>query len=177
MTGQCSNQFACAIKVAAELRTAELVRECMDAIDAVRETLRTEPCNALRGATDAADGAQNPDFIARAYPSIGAPVTHERGRAGGLVGTSMRCSFVAIFVETGKTRHHVVGVHMSACRYVFFRASNRPAVFAHGLGQGNGAHREFVAARYGIAQGDDRITDLDLFTAGKITQRDRHVIA
>ena len=64
-------------QIVSELRAAEGMRERVHAIHAAVERSVPMLRDALRGARDAADRAQNPDFVARADAAIAPAIAHE----------------------------------------------------------------------------------------------------
>ncbi len=165
-----------AVEIAAELRAAELMRKCMHAVDAICEPRIREASDPLGRPADTADRTQNPDFVARADAAVRTPVSQER--------TVLSCDlrrigserFEAVAVEPRKQRLHVVRVDVGTDTNLRRRAPDRPAVSAHRLAGATRSHRELVAARDRIEQGDRGGTDLHVLAPLQILERDRDVI-
>src|SRR5688572_9649149 len=111
MARQRGDELARAVKIAAELRAAELMRERVHAIDATSGLSGRKTCDSLCRAADAADRAKNPDLIARADASIGAAISHERCGVPARRSRSLRAWYEPILVHAGEQRAQVVGMN------------------------------------------------------------------
>src|SRR3546814_5603319 len=67
-------------EVVAELRTAEGVLERMNPVDAPGMAFAADPRDARGEIADAADGRQDPDFVARADAAVGADIARKGPR-------------------------------------------------------------------------------------------------
>jgi hypothetical protein len=110
MPRECGDELARALEIAAELRATELMRERIHAVDAIFAAVCRLPRDALRSAADAADGAKNPDLVARADATVGAPVAHERQGLCGRGGRALDSRRESIFIDPRKQRREIVGV-------------------------------------------------------------------
>jgi hypothetical protein len=112
MARQAGDQPARAIEIAAQLRTAELVREGDDVIDAACIFFRRPARDAFGGAPHAAHRAQNPDFVARAdfavCPAIAQERTRQRALPGDLAHVRCRGCQVLVLVRAAEQRFQVL---------------------------------------------------------------------
>src|SRR3546814_2140590 len=116
-------------EVVAELRTAEGVLERMNPVDAPGMAFAADPRDARGEIADAADGRQDPDFVARADAAVGADIARKgpRRRAGGrCTGGGRRVTIVAVAAQRGR---QIVAVHMLAGRDVGGRGADWTAIF------------------------------------------------
>src|SRR6185369_17670567 len=116
MPRECGDELARALEIAAELRATELMWERIHAVNAIFAAVRRLPRDALRSAADAADRAKNPDLVARADATVGAPVAHERQGLCGRGGRALDSRYESIFIDPRKQRREIVGVDVrTAC--------------------------------------------------------------
>src|SRR3546814_15101877 len=64
-------------EIVAKLRTTEGVLERMDAVDAPRMARARDPRDARGEVADAADGRQDPDFVARPGAAVGTEIARK----------------------------------------------------------------------------------------------------
>ncbi len=161
MAGKRRDQLASAFEIAAELRAAELMRERVYAVDAVLAALGGQSRDALGCAADAADGAEDPDLVARADSSVRTSIAHERQRLCTHRSRAGRARSESILVHSGEERCQVVRVDVRAARYLRRRAANHLTVLVDRLASAYRPQCELVAARDGSEQLDRHAVQRD----------------
>src|SRR5687767_3331974 len=126
--------------------------ECVNAVDSPGETLCGNACDPLRRTTDAANGAKNPDFIARADASARASQPEEGSRIAEAASGCGSGRAKAVVLAAGEIRRHVVGMDVIARVDRRERATDRRAVFEHRRASLQVAHSELVASWNGTGQ-------------------------
>ena len=160
-------------QVTTDLRAAEGVGQRIDPVDAALELPVGGRRDLLGGAGDAADGAEDPDLVARADPAVGAAVALEgrvRWRGQGLG----RRRIVGVGLEPREIGRHVVTVHVLARRDVGGRVADGPAVFQHRLAGRDGPQRDLVTGG-NVGGGDDGVGHR--IAGAHRRQGDDHVVA
>src|SRR5688572_27034756 len=120
--------------------------ECVNAVDSPGETLCGDACDPLRRATDAANGAKDPDFIARADASARASQPEESSRLAEATSGCGSGRAKAVVLAAGEIRRHVVGMDMVARVDRSESATDRRTVFEHWRASLQVAHGELVAS-------------------------------
>ena len=127
----------------------------------------------LRGAGDAADRRQHPDFIARADPAVGAAIALERGRPR-LRQRLGRRRAPAIAFDSAEQRLEIVRMDMLARRNSPRGAADRPAELAHRLARRDRPQHDLVAVRHVLQRGHSGI---DQFAASNRAQSHGDIVA
>jgi hypothetical protein len=178
MAGQSGEDSAGAVEILAKLRAAERMGEGVDSVDRFGVARSGDGGDLLGGPGDAADGGQDPDLVARSDPAVGAAIALE-GQGGGFGHRVGRCrggGLVAVGERTAERGCEVVDVDVFAGADHLGEGADREPELAHGLPFVEAAQSDLVALRHGIADGDDRVADLQALARDEGAQRDRDVV-
>jgi hypothetical protein len=176
MLCECGDQVSGAIQIATQLRAAELMREGMYAIHAAGKARVRETRDSLSSATDTANRAQDPNFVARTDATIRSTIAKEG--LGWSIGRSWLhgAGIEPIGIESREQRLNIVRVDVGACCNRSRSASNRKAVLQDRLTGRDLMDRELVTAADWLQQCDRDIANRDLFAGLQIAHGDGDVV-
>ena len=146
MLRQRREQAARVAQIVAELRAAERMLERVDTVETPGVADARDSRGARRQIADAADGGQDPDFVARTDTPIGAGIAQElvRGRRERRDGGGRR---IDIIIAPGQRGRQIVAMDMRTRGNVGGRDTDRKAIFDHARPARDRNQRQLVAAR------------------------------
>src|SRR3546814_16859853 len=119
-------------KTAYEMRISDWSSDvCSSDLDAPRMALARDPRDARGEVADAADGRQDPDFVARPDAAVGTEIARKGPGGSGdgrCTGGGRRVTIVAVAAQRGR---QIVAVDMLAGCDFGGRGADRKAIFGH----------------------------------------------